>query len=240
MGVLGGVCWFSYGYLKSEKTVLYVTSVQVTLYSSYLIFYWIMTKEKLWISVKILTLICIGTIIGSMAYFFQQHVYHPLGILLWDFYLIIPNGVGFLLATGQLLLFVVLPRKPGQRSPYAIMLEPVKLLHNNLMKENELLDVDLYIVEKGFPREVRKSVDANNAYKQLIHSYFYFTDSSTMGLSFTNENIKETEMKPLLDSKETSLQSSTEIEISIPETSDCTTTEKTQHLEDEADISHSL
>lgn len=59
------------------------------------------------------------------------------------------------------------------------------------MKENELLDVDLCkktnkllyirnivdIVEKGFPREVRKSVDANNAYKQLIHSYFYFTDS---------------------------------------------------------------
>lgn len=61
-----------------------------------------------------------------------------------------------------------------------------------------------------------------------------------MGLSFTNENIKETEMKPLLDSKETSLQSSTEIEILIPETSDCTTTKKTQHLEDEADISHSL
>uniref|UniRef100_A0A914ENH4 Sugar transporter SWEET1 n=1 Tax=Acrobeloides nanus TaxID=290746 RepID=A0A914ENH4_9BILA len=178
MGVLGGVCWFSYGYLKSEKTVLYVTSVQVTLYSSYLIFYWIMTKEKLWISVKILILICICTIIGSMAYFFQQHVYHPLGIL--------------------------------------------------------------YIVEKGFPREVRKSVDVNNAYKQLIHSYFYFTDSSTMGLSFTNENIKETEMKPLLDSKETSLQSSTEIEISILEASDCTTTEKAQHLEDEADISHSL
>uniref|UniRef100_A0A914DCD2 Sugar transporter SWEET1 n=1 Tax=Acrobeloides nanus TaxID=290746 RepID=A0A914DCD2_9BILA len=61
--------------------------------------------------------LCIANFLVSGEWFLY-------GILVWDFYLIAPNGVGFLLATGQLLLFVVLPRKPGKKAPYSIMLKP--------------------------------------------------------------------------------------------------------------------
>jgi hypothetical protein len=40
------------------------------------------------------------------------------GILREDFYLILPNGIGSVLAFCQLILFVVLPRKPNQPAPY--------------------------------------------------------------------------------------------------------------------------
>lgn len=46
MGVLGGTCWLTYGYLKHDMTVMYVTSAQVVLYSTYVVFYFFMTKKK--------------------------------------------------------------------------------------------------------------------------------------------------------------------------------------------------
>ncbi|VDK68205.1 unnamed protein product [Gongylonema pulchrum] len=39
------------------------------------------------------------------------------GLLKDDFYLILPNGIGSILASGQLALFLVIPRKAGLHSP---------------------------------------------------------------------------------------------------------------------------
>ncbi|KJH51731.1 mtN3/saliva family protein [Dictyocaulus viviparus] len=165
MGVLGGCCWMTYGYLKNDHTVLVVTGCQVILYSSYSIFYWFMSKDKLWITIKVsMVLALCATLIFSVR-LFGMKVFHPLGIicmtlnigdfaaplaglrvvirrgatstlplplcianflvstewffyglLVKDIYLITPNGIGAALAIGQLFLFVILPRKPGQRS----------------------------------------------------------------------------------------------------------------------------
>jgi len=166
MGVLGGTCWLTYGYLKGDYTVMYVTSAQVILYSSYVVFYFFMTKKKFWISVKIIALITTCLSLMGSVYFFGQKVFHPLGfvcmtlnaadfgaplgglkvvirrratstlplplcianfmvstewfiygLLVHDFYLITPNGIGAVLAVSQLILFIVLPRKPGQQAP---------------------------------------------------------------------------------------------------------------------------
>ncbi|CAD5219094.1 unnamed protein product [Bursaphelenchus okinawaensis] len=166
MGVLGGFCWMTYGILKNDETVKYVTSAQVVLYSVYTVYYFFMTKKKFWISIQItaLTAICTGLFLSQ--HFFKERVLHPLGIVCltlniadfaaplaglkvvirrgatstlplplcianflvsseWfiygllkgDFYLIFPNGVGSFLAFCQLILFIVLPRKPKQRAP---------------------------------------------------------------------------------------------------------------------------
>ncbi|ULT96893.1 hypothetical protein L3Y34_005017 [Caenorhabditis briggsae] len=166
MGVVGGCCWMTYGWLKNDGTVKWVTGCQVILYTTYTIFYWCMTKKKLWITLKVLGVIGICTSLVLGVHFFGMKIFHPLGIVCltlniadfaaplggirvvirrwatstlplplcianflvsseWflygllknDFYLIFPNGVGSLLAFIQLLLFVVLPRKPGQRAP---------------------------------------------------------------------------------------------------------------------------
>ncbi|CAD6198842.1 unnamed protein product [Caenorhabditis auriculariae] len=166
MGIVGGCCWMTYGWLKNDQTVKWVTGCQVILYTSYTVFYWIMTKKKLWITIKVLGVAAICTSLVLSVHFFGMKVFHPLGIicltlniadfaaplaglrvvirrcatstlplplcianflvssewflyglLVHDFYLITPNGVGSLLAFIQLMLFVVLPRKPGQRSP---------------------------------------------------------------------------------------------------------------------------
>lgn len=166
MGVLGGFCWMTYGYLKEDSTVKYVTSAQVVLYMVYTVYYFFMTKKKLWISVQIIALIATCSALFSSVYFLGMKVLHPLGIVCltlnigdfaaplaglkvvirrgatstlplplcianflvsteWfiygllkgDFYLIFPNGVGSFLAFCQLVLFIVLPRKPKQQAP---------------------------------------------------------------------------------------------------------------------------
>ncbi|KAE9553189.1 hypothetical protein FO519_003585 [Halicephalobus sp. NKZ332] len=166
MGVLGGTCWLTYGYLKKDYTVMYVTTAQVFLYSSYVVFYFFMTKKKFWISIKIAALVATCSALIACVYLFGQTVFHPLGIicmtlntadfgaplaglkvvirrratstlplplcianfmvstewfiyglLVHDFYLITPNGIGSVLAIAQLILFIVLPRKPGQQAP---------------------------------------------------------------------------------------------------------------------------
>ncbi|KAK6043744.1 mtN3/saliva family protein [Cooperia oncophora] len=53
--------------------------------------------------------LCIANFMVSTEWFLY-------GVLKRDVYLITPNGIGSLLALGQLFLFVILPRKPGQRS----------------------------------------------------------------------------------------------------------------------------
>ncbi|KAK6021757.1 mtN3/saliva family protein [Ostertagia ostertagi] len=53
--------------------------------------------------------LCIANFLVSSEWFLY-------GVLVRDVYLITPNGIGSLLAFGQLFLFVILPRKPGQRS----------------------------------------------------------------------------------------------------------------------------
>uniref|UniRef100_A0A914KHD9 Sugar transporter SWEET1 n=1 Tax=Meloidogyne incognita TaxID=6306 RepID=A0A914KHD9_MELIC len=55
--------------------------------------------------------LCIANFMVSTEWFIY-------GLLVWDFYLITPNGIGSLLAFAQLILFVVLPRKPKQRPPF--------------------------------------------------------------------------------------------------------------------------
>lgn len=167
MGVLGGMCWFCYGWMKGDQTVMSVTSAQIILYSVYTCYYFYMSRKKFWISIKIIALIVICTCLVLSVHFFGMKVFHPLGIvcltlnigdfaaplaglrvvirrratstlplplcianflvstewfiyglLVWDFYLIFPNGVGSFLAFAQLILFVVLPRKPNQMAPY--------------------------------------------------------------------------------------------------------------------------
>lgn len=166
MGVVGGSCWWTYGYLKRDQTLLYVTSTQVVLYSSYLTFYWFMTANKLKISLKCGAVVSICISLYLLVHFFGMKVHHPLGfvclclnvadfaaplaglkyvirkrstqtlplplcianfmvssewfiygLLVKDFYLILPNGIGSVLASGQLVLFIVLPRKTGLQSP---------------------------------------------------------------------------------------------------------------------------
>ncbi|KIH68485.1 mtN3/saliva family protein [Ancylostoma duodenale] len=114
MGVLGGCCWMTYGYLKKDHTVLVVTGCQVILYSSYTIFYWLMTKDKRVVirrgATSTLPLpLCVANFLVSSEWFLY-------GLLVRDVYLITPNGIGSFLALCQLFLFVILPRKPGQRS----------------------------------------------------------------------------------------------------------------------------
>lgn len=166
-GVLGGCCWFTYGWLKGDQTVMSVTTVQSILYSTYCVFYFFMTKKKFWISIQLVALVAICTTLILSVHFFGMHVFHPLGIVClilnvsdfaaplaglkvvirrratstlplplcianflvsteWfiygllreDFYLILPNGIGSFLAFSQLILFVVLPRKPNQLAPF--------------------------------------------------------------------------------------------------------------------------
>ncbi|KAI6207049.1 Sugar transporter SWEET1 [Aphelenchoides besseyi] len=55
--------------------------------------------------------LCIANFMVSTEWFLY-------GLLVKDFYLIFPNGIGSFLAFSQLILFVVLPRKPNQMAPY--------------------------------------------------------------------------------------------------------------------------
>uniref|UniRef100_A0A914RGS3 Sugar transporter SWEET n=1 Tax=Parascaris equorum TaxID=6256 RepID=A0A914RGS3_PAREQ len=146
--VCRGSCWWAYGYLKKDQTVLYVTSVQVVLYSSYLVFYWIMTKKKLMITLKVAAVVAICSGLYLMVHCFGMKKYVirkrssqtlplPLcvanflvsnewfiyGLLKDDFYLTLPNGVGAVFATISLVLFVMLPRKTGLRSPLLMLVD---------------------------------------------------------------------------------------------------------------------
>ncbi|TMS39539.1 hypothetical protein L596_006047 [Steinernema carpocapsae] len=172
MGVVGGCCWLTYGYLKQDHTVMYVTSTQVVLYSTYTVFYFFMTKKKFWITVKIFLVVALCSTLFALVHFFGHKVFHPLGIicmtlntadfgaplaglrvvirrratstlplplcianfmvssewflyglLVKDWYLITPNGIGSILAVSQLFLFLVLPRKPNQRAPILRLLD---------------------------------------------------------------------------------------------------------------------
>ncbi|PIO61467.1 hypothetical protein TELCIR_17009, partial [Teladorsagia circumcincta] len=120
-----GCCWMTYGYLKNDQTVLVVTACQVLLYSIYCVFYWFMSRDKLWITIKVGIVVAMCTTLILSVKFFGMKVFHPLGIVcmtlnIADFAAplagLTPNGIGSLLAFGQLFLFVILPRKPGQRS----------------------------------------------------------------------------------------------------------------------------
>ncbi|KAI1732743.1 sugar efflux transporter for intercellular exchange domain-containing protein [Ditylenchus destructor] len=81
MGVLGGTCWLTYGYLKKDDTVIYVTSAQIVLYSVYVVFYFFMTKKKFWISLKVLALVTTCAALVLSVHFFGHKIFHPLGIV---------------------------------------------------------------------------------------------------------------------------------------------------------------
>jgi solute carrier family 50 protein (sugar transporter) len=81
MGVLGGTCWLTYGWLKGDGTVMYVTTAQVILYSTYVVFYFFMTKKKLWISIKIVALVITCAALLASVHFFGHTVFHPLGFV---------------------------------------------------------------------------------------------------------------------------------------------------------------
>lgn len=81
MGVLGGCCWFTYGWLKGDQTVMSVTSVQTVLYGIYCIFYWVMTKKKFWITIKLIVLILICATLILSVHLFGMKVFHPLGVV---------------------------------------------------------------------------------------------------------------------------------------------------------------
>ncbi|KHN87670.1 Sugar transporter SWEET1 [Toxocara canis] len=192
MGVVGGSCWWAYGYLKNDQTVLCVTTIQVVLYSSYLAFYWVMTKRKLMITAKVLLVIGICAGLYLMVRCFGMKVHHPLGVIClclnvadfaaplanikyvvrkrssqtlplplcianfmvsneWfiygllknDFYLILPNGVGAIFASVNLVLFVVLPRKTGLRSPLLMLCDLVLCRSRQKVQDVEAATVEV-------------------------------------------------------------------------------------------------
>ncbi|CAJ0937591.1 unnamed protein product, partial [Mesorhabditis belari] len=124
MGILGGTCWLWYGWLKGDNTVIGRHVDSSFLYFSYSIFYWFMTRNKFWITIKFLLILCLcGTIRRLQAYHFKEKnvvirrgatstLPLPLcianflvstewflyGFLKMDFYLITPNGIGSILA----------------------------------------------------------------------------------------------------------------------------------------------
>uniref|UniRef100_A0AC34F9G1 Sugar transporter SWEET1 n=1 Tax=Panagrolaimus sp. ES5 TaxID=591445 RepID=A0AC34F9G1_9BILA len=63
MGVLGGTCWLTYGWLKKDGTVMYVTTAQ------------------LWISIKIVALTITCASLLASVHFFGMTVFHPLGVV---------------------------------------------------------------------------------------------------------------------------------------------------------------
>ncbi|KAI6176197.1 Sugar transporter SWEET1 [Aphelenchoides bicaudatus] len=165
-GVLGGSMWLTYGLLKNDQTVIWVTSVQIVLYGTYCIFYFFMSKKKLWVSIRLGALMCVCGALLASYFLLGMKIYYPLGIIClilnvsdfaaplgnlkvvirrratstmplplcianfavsseWfvygvlrdDFFLMLPNGLGALIASVALFLFVILPRKPGQAIP---------------------------------------------------------------------------------------------------------------------------
>ena len=196
MGVVGGSCWFAYGYLKKDYTVLYVTGTQIILYSTYSVFYWFMTKNKLWISLKCAAVLALCASLAGSIYLFDHKVFHPLGvvcmtlnaadfaaplaglkvvirrratstlplplcvanflvssewflygILVKDFYLITPNGIGCIFATAQIIMFIVLPRKPGQSPPIVRLYRKITVCCNPESKVDGGEDVEKVVEE---------------------------------------------------------------------------------------------
>uniref|UniRef100_A0A1I8ABJ6 Sugar transporter SWEET1 n=1 Tax=Steinernema glaseri TaxID=37863 RepID=A0A1I8ABJ6_9BILA len=274
MGVVGGSCWLTYGYLKNDHTVMYVTGTQVFLYSSYTVFYFIMTQKKFWISVKIAVVIALCSTLFALTHFFGHKVFHPLGIICmtlntadfgaplaglrvvirrratstlplplcianflvsseWfvygllvnDWYLITPNGIGSVLAVSQLILFTVLPRKPNQRAPILRLFDCVRGKGSDKVQD---IEADAVVPEEkdeeGKINEHRwsKRVIANVAgeienvmQKCHIHDQFAYSD--------TLNNVDEVSNKSLSLSTEASVDQSVEDETVKTATTDIVT-----------------
>jgi peptidoglycan/LPS O-acetylase OafA/YrhL len=76
-GVLGGSMWLTYGLLKKDQTVIWVTSVQIVLYSTYCVFYFFMTKQKLWVAVRMGALLCVCAGLVASYFLLGMKIYYP-------------------------------------------------------------------------------------------------------------------------------------------------------------------
>ncbi|VDN03391.1 unnamed protein product [Thelazia callipaeda] len=204
MGVVGGSCWWAYGYVKNDQTVICVTSVQVVLYTSYLIFYWIMSKNKYTLKIMPPAIVCITCIFLNVAdfaaplagikYVIRNHSTQTLplplcianflvstewfvyGLLKMDFYLILPNGIGSTLALGQLTLFLILPHKTGIQTPLAKFFKYITPFY--VKADSSSIDADF---GKCVSKEVRKAKNfAAKAIPEniscIIKDQFAYTD----------------------------------------------------------------
>lgn len=75
------------------------------------------------------------------------------GILVKDFYLILPNGIGSALAFGQLFLFIIFPRKPNQVPPYIRL---YRFLCCGDTSENDIEAIAVVPVDKKDPTRISK------------------------------------------------------------------------------------
>ncbi|VIO87039.1 Uncharacterized protein BM_BM4758 [Brugia malayi] len=85
MGVLGAVYWLRYGLMKTDYTMIAVNIFAATLMGLYLIFYYFMTKKKLWISIEICAVIFLISLMLLLVRIYRHDIFHPLGFTCMTF-----------------------------------------------------------------------------------------------------------------------------------------------------------
>ncbi|VDM07807.1 unnamed protein product [Wuchereria bancrofti] len=85
MGVLGAVYWLRYGLMKMDYTMIAVNIFAATLMGLYLIFYYFMTKKKLWISIEICAVIFLISLMLLLVRIYRHDIFHPLGFTCMTF-----------------------------------------------------------------------------------------------------------------------------------------------------------
>ncbi|EFO19347.2 hypothetical protein LOAG_09148 [Loa loa] len=85
MGVLGAVYWLRYGLMKMDYTMIAVNVFAATLMSLYLIFYYFMTKKKLWISIEVCAVIFLISLMLLLVQIYEHDIFHPLGFTCMTF-----------------------------------------------------------------------------------------------------------------------------------------------------------
>ncbi|VDK53243.1 unnamed protein product [Anisakis simplex] len=103
--------------------------------------------------------LCIANFLVSNEWFIY-------GLLKDDFYLILPNGVGSIFATINLVLFIVLPRKTGLRSPI-LMLFDIILCRRHSSEDGSVADVEAAAVEVTY-KELQDSNDRKTWSDRMI------------------------------------------------------------------------
>uniref|UniRef100_A0A0R3RQA5 Sugar transporter SWEET n=1 Tax=Elaeophora elaphi TaxID=1147741 RepID=A0A0R3RQA5_9BILA len=85
MGVLGAVYWLRYGLMKMDYTMIAVNVFAAILMGIYLIFYYFMTKKKLWISIEVCAVIFLISLMLLLVQIFGHDIFHPLGFTCMTF-----------------------------------------------------------------------------------------------------------------------------------------------------------
>lgn len=89
MGLLGAAFWLRYGLLKADYTMIIVNATAVTLMSSYLIFYFIFTKPKIYITIAISAVVFLISLMAFLVEIYSlNYTIDPLGFVCMTFNII--------------------------------------------------------------------------------------------------------------------------------------------------------